>query len=184
MDNQELQNNVNSENVETAANAAETAQNVAENVTDNASGFGAGTAETASYSYAASYDDGESGEEKKNVLGLVGMILGICSIVFFLCGCCAGLIPFAGKVLVILVIILRIILGAAAIILGIVGIKKCPEKKGFSIAAIVTGAIGLIFGLVNLVLSIVTWIFGAVLNTTVNSGQMEQWINTMLENLE
>ena len=63
----------------------------------------------------------------KNTLGIVSMIMGIISIVL---GCCCYS--------------LSICLSLAAIICGIVSLKKKEATKGFAIAGIITGAVGMI----------------------------------------
>ena len=68
---------MNVENVEEVKQAAEQASAAAES-----------TVETAAYSYTASYDDASENKSGLNVLGLVGMILGILSLVIGIICCC------------------------------------------------------------------------------------------------
>ena len=68
------------------------------------------------------------GDARKNWASVLGMILGILSIVP---GCCYGPIG--------------LILGAAGIVFSIIGMKS--QKKGMSIAGIICGAIGAFWGI-------------------------------------
>ena len=81
-------------------------------------------------------------QEKKSALPTVSMVLGIISAAsVLLCCFCGHAYITAG-------------LGIAAIICGIVGRKKGGPNKGKCTAGIVTGVIGLIFGLTVLIFSI------------------------------
>lgn len=73
----------------------------------------------------------------RNGLGITSMILGIISVVFSCC--CYGL---------------SVVLGIVAIILGIVSMRKNETTKGFAIAGIITGSIGLVFAVLFIVLEI------------------------------
>ena len=74
------------------------------------------------------------GPEESVTISIIAMVLGIISLVFSCC-CYA----------------LSIMLGIAAIVLGIIGLKKEKKGKGFAIAGIVTGAVGLSFAIIMFV---------------------------------
>lgn len=84
--------------------------------------------------------------EKKNGLGIASMVLGILSL---LLACCCYY--------------LGIILGIASIILGILSMRKQEATKGFAIAGIITGGLGLVFAIVIIIIQI----------SMVNSGAYE-----------
>lgn len=73
------------------------------------------------------------GPEESVTISIIAMVLGIISLVF---SCCYAL---------------SIMLGIAAIVLGIIGLKKEKKGKGFAIAGIVTGAVGLSFAIIMFV---------------------------------
>ena len=47
--------------------------------------------------------------------------------------------------------IICMILGIVAIVLGVIGMKKFPDKKGLAIAGLILGIIGTIYGLISLI---------------------------------
>lgn len=65
--------------------------------------------------------------------GLTSMVLGILSIVFTCC--CYSMSPF---------------LGIASIVLGIISLKKHEDNKGFAIAGIITGIVGIVLAIVTI----------------------------------
>lgn len=69
-------------------------------------------------------------EKQSNVFAIISMIAGIVSI---LC-CCFGAVG--------------IVIAVAAVVLGIISIKKEEPKKGMAIAGIVCGGVGLILAVV------------------------------------
>lgn len=71
---------------------------------------------------------------KKNTCGIVSLVLGILSTVL---ACCCYYISIP--------------LGVAAVILGVVSMKKQETTKGFAIAGIVLGSIGFVFAVVEAV---------------------------------
>lgn len=71
-------------------------------------------------------------EKKQNGMGIASMILGIVSTVIGCCACYYLSIP----------------LGIAAVILGILSIRKQETTKGFAIAGIITGSIGIVVSLI------------------------------------
>ena len=75
--------------------------------------------------------------QKKNALGITSMILGIISLVFSCC--CMGF---------------SIVLGVVAIILGIVSLNKKESTKGFAIAGIILGVVGLLSAIIFIVFEI------------------------------
>ena len=121
-------------------------------------------------------------ENQKNVIGMIAMILGIASLVLWLCGCCVGVIPVVGKIFAWLLIVLRIAMSVAAIIMGIVGAKKNPEKKGMAVAGIILGSVGSVIAVLNLVLSIIFTILGTAGNVLLNTNP--QMINDLLDSLD
>lgn len=86
-----------------------------------------------SYSYGgdSSYDSNENKSSK--TLGIVSMVFGILSLVC----CCSGCVGM--------------LMSAAAVICGIIHLAKKGSGKGFGIAGIITGALGLILSAVMLV---------------------------------
>ena len=90
-----------------------------ENVTESAE-------EVSSEAYSAVAPE----EKESNVFAIISMIAGILSI---LC-CCFGAIG--------------IVIAIAAVVLGIISIKKEEPKKGMAIAGIVCGGVGLILAVV------------------------------------
>ncbi len=71
---------------------------------------------------------------KKNTCGIVSLVLGILSTVL---ACCCYYISIP--------------LGVAAVILGVVSMKKQETTKGFAIAGIILGSIGFVFAVVEAV---------------------------------
>ena len=67
-------------------------------------------------------------------MAVASLILGILSIVL-------SWIPVAGW-------IICLIMGVVAIVLGVLGRKKQPEKKGMAVAGMVMGIIGVVFSLI------------------------------------
>ncbi|HWT40031.1 MAG TPA: DUF4190 domain-containing protein [Dongiaceae bacterium] len=76
-----------------------------------------------------------------NGLGIAALVVGIVAII-------SGWVPFWS-----------VLVGAAAVVLGILGLKKA-QGKGMSIAGIITGAIGLLWGLLITILFIVALVAG------------------------
>lgn len=74
--------------------------------------------------------------EKKNGLGITSMILGIVGLVLGCCGCYYLSIP----------------LGIASIILGIISMRKKETTRGFAIAGIITGSIGIVLTLIIVIM--------------------------------
>lgn len=74
---------------------------------------------------------------KKNTCGIISLILGILSVVL---ACCCYY--------------LAIPLGVASVILGIVSLNKKESTKGFAIAGIILGCVGLIFAVVTVLSAI------------------------------
>ena len=69
--------------------------------------------------------------------GIAAMVLGIISVVFSCC-CYA----------------LSIVTGIAAIVLGVVSLKKGTAGKGFAIAGIITGSVGIFFAVVMFIFEV------------------------------
>ena len=131
-------------NFENVTNSAEPVVEAAEPVVEaaaTAAGAEAGTMPV--YTDYSSYDNGE---EKKgiNVLGLVAMILGIVAIVLMLCGCCIGTTTVFTAIIKYFLIFVRIVASIAALILGIIGMKKRPDQKGMAIAGLILGILGIL----------------------------------------
>lgn len=95
--------------------------------------------------------------QKTNGLAIAALITGIIAVV-------SGWAPFWG-----------FLVGAAAIVLGILGLKKSAHMKGLSIAGIITGAIGALWSLVISVFFVLAiasvGIGGAALNEVVQEAQ-------------
>lgn len=81
------------------------------------------------------YNGSYQNNGKRNyTLGLTSMVLGILSVVFICC--CYSITP---------------VLGIASIVLGIISIKKNEDNKGFAIAGIITGIMGIVLAVVTIV---------------------------------
>lgn len=76
-------------------------------------------------------------EEKKKVFAIISFVVAIISII----GNCVGF---------------GLLFGIAAVVLGIVSIKKGEALKGLAIAAIIIGAISILVGLIWLVIGFVS----------------------------
>lgn len=76
-------------------------------------------------------------EEQKKVFAIISFVVSILSIL----GNCVGF---------------GLLFGIAAVILGIISIKKKEALKGLAIAAIIIGAISILVGLIWLLLGIVS----------------------------
>jgi hypothetical protein len=98
--------------------------------------------------YAAPYQPGQGGAPKKG-LAITSMVLGIVSVVLFL--------PLW---------FLTFFTGLAALITGVLARKRNPEAKGFALAGIITGVVGL---LLSLIFGI---IFIAAIATAINTGEI------------
>jgi hypothetical protein len=98
--------------------------------------------------YAAPYQPGQGGAPKKG-LAITSMVLGIVSVVLFL--------PLW---------FLTFFTGLAALITGVLARKRNPEAKGFALAGIITGVVGLLLSL------IVGIIFIAAISTAINTGEI------------
>ena len=100
-------------------------------------------AETTSYTDTSSYDGSQSytapdynytaANEPANDSKVFGIISLVCGIVSLLCSCCGWI---------------GIILSVAAVVLGILSIKKEENAKGMAIAGIVCGGVGLLIGII------------------------------------
>ncbi len=125
-----VENNFANDYQTTNAQAAETTQNT--------------------YTYTASNTSAETTQSGGlNVFGLIGMILGIIGILSLLVCCCftSGMSGFFTSAV-----------GIPAVILGIIGVKKRPDAKGMAIAAIVTGAISIVAGIIVAVIGILSFV--------------------------
>ena len=167
-------------NFENVTNAAEPVVEAAEPVVEaaaTAAGAEAGTMPV--YTDYSSYDNGE---EKKgiNVLGLVAMILGIVAIVLMLCGCCIGTATVFTAIIKYFLIFVRIVASIAALILGIIGMKKRPDQKGMAIAGLILGILGILLGLLSLVFAII----GSVTSAFVGSSSFQQYLEELQDSLE
>lgn len=76
-------------------------------------------------------------KEPLDTMSLISMIAGIISLL----SCC--LWP------------LSLITGIAAIVLGVMGMKKAPQSKGFAIAGIICGGIGVFLALISIIMLII-----------------------------
>lgn len=98
-----------------------------------------------------------SSPQPANGLAIAALITGIVAII-------SGWAPFWG-----------FLVGAAAVVLGILGLKKSAHMKGMSIAGIITGGIGALWSLVITILFFVAiatvGIGGAALNEAVQEAQ-------------
>ena len=178
MDNNNFENVTNA--AEPVVEAAETVAQAAEPVveaTTTAAGAEVGTMPV--YTDYSSYDNGE---EKKgiNVLGLVAMILGIVAIVLMLCGCCIGTTTVFTAIIKYFLIFVRIVASIAALILGIIGMKKRPDQKGMAIAGLILGILGILLGLLSLVFAII----GSVAGVFVGSSSFQQYLEELQDSLE
>ena len=88
------------------------------------------TAETVEESYNDASTAAVPEEKQSNVFAIISMIAGILSVIC----CCFGVIS--------------IIIAIAAVVLGIISIKKEEPKKGMAIAGIICGGVGLITSVV------------------------------------
>lgn len=92
-----------------------------------------------------------TGPSTTNGLAIAALIVGIVAVI-------SGWAPFWG-----------VIVGAAAVVLGVLGLKK-PGGRGMSIAGIITGAIGAVWSLIVTVLFVIALsIGGAVVQTAQNA---------------
>ena len=91
---------------------------------------------TGSYSETTAYDTTYASEPNANGSKVFAIISLVCGILAILCMCCGWF---------------GIILGVAAVVLGILSIKKEEDAKGMAIAGIVCGGIGLIVAIIVLV---------------------------------
>lgn len=85
--------------------------------------------------YSGSYIMPEQPKKKKNGLGIAALILGIISLI----SCCCFW--------------LSIILGVVSIILGIISLAQKEDTKGFAIAGIVLGAMGVVITVATVITS-------------------------------
>lgn len=83
-------------------------------------------------------------EQETKVLGIISLVCGILSVVC----CCGCYFP--------------LVTGIAAVVLGIVSLKKEPSAKSLAIAGIICGAIGGVLGICGI-------IFSAVINASGDS---------------
>ncbi len=92
-----------------------------------------------SVSYDFDYNDYEeyNPQGKTNGLAITGMVLGICSLVFYWLGSCCT--PFLGGGL-------AIILGIAGLVFSIIAIKK-QQNKGMSIAGLICSIFAVLTGI-------------------------------------
>lgn len=106
--------------------------------------------------------DGIPPERQKIGMGVTAMSIGIIAVL-------TSLVPF-----------LAIIFGVAAIIVGIIALRK-NEGKGFGVAGIVTGGVGLV---VSLAIGIFTiWVVNA-LSTEVEHATIDSDISNVLSDLD
>lgn len=117
------------------------------------------TVETTSentYSYDAPVEPVSEGGGL-NVLGLIGMICGILGVVaMILCCCLIG--GWSGCI--------AVVLGIPAIILGIIGAKKRPDKKALATVSLILGIVCVVLGGLFVILAIVSTIL-------INTGVIE-----------
>lgn len=105
--------------------------------------------------YPPAYQSGGSPTPGKSSLPTVSLVLGICSIVIF----CIG-----------------VVLGAAAVITGIIGrgkAKRAGTGTGTATAGIITGAVGIVVWLVALILTLTS---GAVFVRSLFGILEDQWV--------
>ncbi len=74
-------------------------------------------------------------------MAVAALVLGILSVVL---NFIIGWIPVVGQ-------IICIILGVLAIVLGVLGMKKQPEKKGMATAGLVLGIVGVVWAAIALI---------------------------------
>ena len=169
---------------EPVAEAAETVAQAAEPVAEaaaTAAGAEAGTMPV--YTDYSSYDSGET-KQGINVLGLVAMILGIVAFVLMLCGCCVGTATVFSAVIKYFIIFVRIVASIAAIILGIIGMKKRPDSKGMAIAGLILGILGLLLGILSIVLAIAGTVLNTALNSFTNTTEFQNYLEELQDSLE
>lgn len=89
---------------------------------------------TDSYASQTSYSyDSAPAESGSKVFGIISLV---CGILGLLCSCCGWF---------------GILLGVAAVVLGILSINKQEDAKGMAIAGIVCGGIGLLIAIIILI---------------------------------
>lgn len=93
--------------------------------------------------YDFAYDDYEeyNPQSGSNGMAITGMVIGICSLVFYWLGSCCT--PFLGGGLALL-------LGAVGLVFSIIAMKK-QQSKGMSIAGLICSIIGVLMGIGTLV---------------------------------
>jgi len=90
---------------------------------------------------------------KTNTLAIIGLILGIISVLMILTSCCV--LPLFNS-------IVGLIFGIAALILGLMAKKQIKEQGSsqsqakMANAAFILGIVGIVIGLIGLVLAIIT----------------------------
>lgn len=125
---------------------------------------------TNTYSYTSSEDYSQPSGGGINVLGLIGMILGIVGIVVLVCCCCKTGAWNS---------IATLIFGIPAIILSAIGMKKRPDKKGMAIAGLILGIACVVSGVIGIILAIL----GTILEHAVG-GMDEMTLDYILNNME
>ncbi len=134
-------------------NAHASATPFADNGKGNAIPYGNGNTEGRVTAFPENASGGGNG------FAIASLVLGILSIV-----CCC--LPFDSIVMAVLYIALPVL----ALVFGIISVKK--RKNGLAIAGIVTGSVGLFFGLVFFVLGVTT------------SNRILEWLERLEESLE
>lgn len=118
------------------------------------------TVETTSentYSYDAPVESVSESGGGINVFGLIGMICGILGVLSLLI-CCCGAGGWIGC--------LSFILGVPAVVLGIIGAKKRPDKKGLATVSLILGIAACVLGILFVIMAIVSVIL-------INTGVVE-----------
>ncbi len=103
------------------------------------------------------YDTATPAEGGSKVFAIISLVCGILAV---LCMCCGWL---------------GIILGVAAVVLGIISINKQEDAKGMAIAGIVCGGIGLL-------IAIIVLIAGSALSS-VDPDSIQQYVEQLEESL-
>ncbi len=103
---------------------------------NNTSSYSYGSSNVSSYSYGGDSSYTDSVNKGSSALGIVSMVFGILSIV-----CCCS-------------VCIGVIMSIVAVICGIIHLNKKGAGKGFGIAGIITGALGLLLSIVMLVIFI------------------------------
>ena len=111
---------------------------------------------------------------KSNSLALIGLILGIISVLIIILGCC--LFPIIGG-------IIGTIFAIAAFIMGFVARKQIKEQNGsqsqmkLATAALILGIVGFVFGLINMV-------YGIIVNLVLSGPTIDQIFQDIINQIE